>query len=83
MKNLYSDTLQEYIEKERLIWVSEPELKDQPFDPIMLNIKGEHYAKVCEHCKNGGTITKEVYNSIDSLNQYHFTKHYNHRGNHF
>jgi len=40
----------------------------------------EHYAVVKEHVKNGGTITKKVYDSMQPRHQRHFDQHYNSRG---
>ena len=76
----YAITLPEYIETERKLWEAEIDLVNIPFDPISLNICGEYYQNICTHCRQGGTITQGVYNSLDSLNQYHFNKHYNSRG---
>lgn len=78
---LFTLTLTEYISREHTAWIADKDLTNQIFDPLYLNLKGEHYALVCEHCKNGGGITKNVYDSLDSINQYHFNKHYNHRNN--
>ena len=44
-------------------------------------LSNEYYNnEICDHCKRGGTITIEVYNNLTPGQQFHFNKHYNHRG---
>jgi hypothetical protein len=41
------------------------------------NFQDDHYQEIIENVKNGSLITEEVFNSLDSMKQYHFNKHYN------
>jgi hypothetical protein len=44
------------------------------------SLKDQHYQDIEKHVKAGGTITQEVFDSLDGGKQFHFNKHYNYRG---
>lgn len=43
-------------------------------------IDNEYYELVEKEVKNGNLISRKVYESLSKGQQFHFNKHYNHRG---
>lgn len=68
-------TKNEYIEKQQ------EELKGLMSEiSIECEASKQYYLDLETWIKKGNRIPKKVYDSLDSMQQYHFNKHYNYRG---
>lgn len=66
-------TRYEYLEKAR-------EELGEDFSDLVVGIDNEYYAIIAKEVKNGKTISQSIYDSLTEGQKFHFTKHYNHRG---
>jgi hypothetical protein len=57
------------------------ELGEKVFSDLYVGIDNEYYEMVESQVKQGEAISQKVYDSLTEGQRYHFTKHYNHRGN--
>jgi hypothetical protein len=73
-ESIASMTVNQFLEQ------SKKELGRDYSETMEGNIIDIHYANIEQHIKNGGKITQEVFDSLDSGKQYHFGRNYNHRG---
>lgn len=56
------------------------DLGERVFKSIEANLDNEYYVMIECEVKEGKIISPEVYESLSRGQKYHFTKHYNHRG---
>lgn len=71
---MYTTTKQQFIAAKR------QEYGQYYSDSMLSEIITQHYNELSEAVKKGDTIDDSTYASLDSMQKYHFDKHYNYRG---
>lgn len=56
------------------------ELGEIEFKSLYHSLDNEYYESIEKQVKDGKVITKEVFDSLSEGQKFHFTKHYNFRG---
>lgn len=67
-------TREVYLEK------AKEELGEKDFKYLFQSIDNEYYALIEKAVKDGNVLTQEVYDNLTEGQKFHFTKHYNYRG---
>ncbi len=67
------ETMNEFLERMK----KECEENNILFSDLMkVSFMEEYYEKILNHVKNGGTISLQIFNSLDDGKKFHFKKHF-------